>query len=327
MAILDVRGLTVEFQMEGRVQPTVTDVSFSLEKGEILALVGESGCGKSVSCMALARLLPSPPARIAGGEVMLCKRSGEVVDVLRLSPRELRKIRGGEIAYIFQEPSVSLNPVFRVGEQIAEAVSLHRPDVGDPWEEAVELLRQVGIPEPRDRVSRYPHELSGGMQQRVMIAMAIASRAGRRRTHHCAGCDDSGADSGSASGSPPQPGHVDHPGDAQSRDRLRDRRQCRGDVCGKGCRIRPCAGTDRRAGTSLHKGTPRGGSCARTGKRPPLHDSRFRSLTRELPGGMPLLGPLCAVRSRLRCGTAPLPRHRSAVSESRKIPFLRMPSV
>ena len=176
MAILDVRGLTVEFQMEGRVQPTVTDVSFSLEKGEILALVGESGCGKSVSCMALARLLPSPPARIAGGEVMLCKRSGEVVDVLRLSPRELRKIRGGEIAYIFQEPSVSLNPVFRVGEQIAEAVSLHRPDVGDPWEEAVELLRQVGIPEPRDRVSRYPHELSGGMQQRVMIAMAIASR-------------------------------------------------------------------------------------------------------------------------------------------------------
>ena len=176
MAILDVRGLTVEFQMEGRVQPTVTDVSFSLEKGEILALVGESGCGKSVSCMALARLLPSPPARIAGGEVMLRKRSGEVVDVLRLSPRELRKIRGGEIAYIFQEPSVSLNPVFRVGEQIAEAVSLHRPDVGDPWEEAVELLRQVGIPEPRDRVSRYPHELSGGMQQRVMIAMAIASR-------------------------------------------------------------------------------------------------------------------------------------------------------
>ena len=90
MAILDVRGLTVEFQMEGRVQPTVTDVSFSLEKGEILALVGESGCGKSVSCMALARLLPSPPARIAGGEVMLRKRSGEVVDVLRLSPRELR---------------------------------------------------------------------------------------------------------------------------------------------------------------------------------------------------------------------------------------------
>lgn len=107
---------------------------------------------------------------------MLQKRDGAVVDVLKLSGRELRKIRGGEIAYIFQEPSVSLNPVFRVGEQIAEAVSLHRPDVADPWAEAVELLRRVGIPEPRDRVSRYPHELSGGMQQRVMIAMAIASR-------------------------------------------------------------------------------------------------------------------------------------------------------
>lgn len=176
MALLDVKGLTIEFQMEGRIQPTVTDLSFSLEKGEILALVGESGCGKSVSCMALARLLPSPPARIAAGSVMLRRRSGEVVDVLRLSPRELRKVRGGEIAYIFQEPSVSLNPVFRVGEQIAEAVTLHRADVADPRAEAVELLRQVGIPEPRDRVSRYPHELSGGMQQRVMIAMAIASR-------------------------------------------------------------------------------------------------------------------------------------------------------
>ena len=176
MAILKVEGLTIEFQMEGGIQPTVTDVSFSLEKGEILALVGESGCGKSVSCMALARLLPEPPARIAAGKVMLQKRDGAVVDVLKLSGRELRKIRGGEIAYIFQEPSVSLNPVFRVGEQIAEAVSLHRPDVADPWAEAVELLRRVGIPEPRDRVSRYPHELSGGMQQRVMIAMAIASR-------------------------------------------------------------------------------------------------------------------------------------------------------
>ena len=176
MAILKVEGLTIEFQMEGGIQPTVTDVSFSLEKGEILALVGESGCGKSVSCMAMARLLPEPPARIAAGKVMLQKRDGAVVDVLKLSGRELRKIRGGEIAYIFQEPSVSLNPVFRVGEQIAEAVSLHRPDVADPWAEAVELLRRVGIPEPRDRVSRYPHELSGGMQQRVMIAMAIASR-------------------------------------------------------------------------------------------------------------------------------------------------------
>ncbi|MEI3003484.1 MAG: ATP-binding cassette domain-containing protein [Victivallales bacterium] len=148
MAILKVEGLTIEFQMEGGIQPTVTDVSFSLEKGEILALVGESGCGKSVSCMAMARLLPEPPARIAAGKVMLQKRDGAVVDVLKLSGRELRKIRGGEIAYIFQEPSVSLNPVFRVGEQIAEAVSLHRPDVADPWAEAVKLCAGSGYRSP-----------------------------------------------------------------------------------------------------------------------------------------------------------------------------------
>ncbi len=176
MALLNVDGLTIEFQMEGRIQPTVTDLSFSLEKGEILALVGESGCGKSVSCMALARLLPEPPARISGGRVQLRKRDGTLVDLLSLSKKELRRIRGGEISYIFQEPSVSLNPVFRVGDQITEALALHRPEIADPLAEAVELLRLVGIPEPSDRVSRYPHELSGGMQQRVMIAMAIASR-------------------------------------------------------------------------------------------------------------------------------------------------------
>ncbi len=175
MSLLEVKGLTIEFVSDGVWQPTVTDVSFDLEPGELLALVGESGCGKSVSCMSLARLLPEPPARIRAGQVLLKCRNGKTVDVFALSSSELRQIRGAEIAYIFQEPSMSLNPVFRVGNQIAEAVRLHRKEIADPWEEAVRLLEQVGIPEPENRVWLYPHEMSGGMQQRVMIAMALAS--------------------------------------------------------------------------------------------------------------------------------------------------------
>jgi oligopeptide/dipeptide ABC transporter ATP-binding protein len=176
MPVLKVSELSIEFKAEGVWLPAVTELSFTLERGRILALVGESGCGKSVSCMALARLLPEPPARISSGSVLLEGSDGKPLDVLKLSPKELRKIRGGRIAYVFQEPSASLNPVFRVGEQIAEAVELHRPEISDSWAEAVELLRQVGIPEPALRAKRYPHELSGGMQQRVMIAMALASR-------------------------------------------------------------------------------------------------------------------------------------------------------
>lgn len=172
--LLEVKNLNVSFQSDGKLLPAVSDVSFSVREGEILALVGESGCGKSITCMSLAKLLPEA-ARILSGEVNLRLPSGETVDVLRLQGRVLRKIRGGGIAYIFQEPSVSLNPVFRVGEQIAEALELHRPEVADPWAESIELLKKVGIPDPVNRVRLYPHEMSGGMQQRVMIAMAVAS--------------------------------------------------------------------------------------------------------------------------------------------------------
>ena len=175
MALLEVKNLNVSFLSEGKLLPAVSDVSFSLEAGEILALVGESGCGKSITCMSLAKLLPES-ARILSGQVILKLPSGETVDVMPLRGRALRKIRGGGISYIFQEPSVSLNPVFRVGEQIAEALELHRPDVADPLAETVELLKKVGIPDPVSRVRLYPHEMSGGMQQRVMIAMAVACR-------------------------------------------------------------------------------------------------------------------------------------------------------
>ena len=172
--ILEVKDLTISFDTPEGELPAVTEVNFSLEKGEILAIVGESGCGKSVTCMSLAKLLPAPPAILKKGEILLHTAKG-TFDVVSLTGKNLRKIRGGEIAYIFQEPSVSLNPVFRVGDQIAESVLLHTAGIPDVKGRVVELLRQVGIPDPAARANCYPHELSGGMQQRVMIAMALAS--------------------------------------------------------------------------------------------------------------------------------------------------------
>ena len=175
MNILEVKDLSVGFVSgKNKITPTVSDVSFELKRGEILALVGESGCGKSISCMALSKLLPSPPAEVTG-TINLRKRDGSVVNIQDLPKKELRKIRGGEIAYIFQEPSVSLNPVFRIGDQIAEVLDLHRPEIENQQEEVISLLKKVEIPAPEARVKCYPHELSGGMQQRVMIAMALAS--------------------------------------------------------------------------------------------------------------------------------------------------------
>jgi len=171
MALLTVKNLSIAF---GRSAPAVVDgVGFEVGRGEILALVGESGCGKSISCLALTSLLPTPPARVSADEIRFRARSGEL-DLSRVSARNLRKVRGGGIAYIFQEPSVSLNPVFRIGGQIAEVLELHRPEVADRRKEVISLLRQVGIPAPETRIDAYPHELSGGMQQRVMIAMALA---------------------------------------------------------------------------------------------------------------------------------------------------------
>ena len=173
MALLTVNNLCIDFLSGGRCLPVVSGVSFSVERGKILALVGESGCGKSISCLALTRLLPSPPAFPSADSIEF-ETGEETVDLFRLSPRKLRKFRGGRIAYIFQEPSVSLNPVFRIGAQIAEVIELHRPEVTDVKGEVIELLRQVGIPAPESRINAFPHELSGGMQQRVMIAMALA---------------------------------------------------------------------------------------------------------------------------------------------------------
>jgi len=174
MSLLSVENLRISFRPEDRpVVEAVKGVSFSLEEGETLAIVGESGSGKSVTAMALTRLLPAPPAHYEGGRIVLRGR-----DVLTLSQQELRGVRGKEIAYVFQDPMTSLNPVFNIRSQIAETLRLHRPDVARDGvdDEIVYWLDEVGIVNARDRLKSYPHELSGGMQQRVMIAMALAAR-------------------------------------------------------------------------------------------------------------------------------------------------------
>ena len=169
--LLNVSDLVIEFGQGADSFRAVQGISFAIRKGQTLAIVGESGSGKSVTALSLTRLLPSPPAHYPQGQILWEGRS-----VLSMSPPALQAIRGREISYVFQEPSTSLNPVFTVGFQIAEAIRLHRPEVSEVDAEVIESLRQVGITNPESRFRAYPHELSGGMQQRVMIAMALACR-------------------------------------------------------------------------------------------------------------------------------------------------------
>ena len=207
MPLLEIKNLKLDFVVDGVGLRAVDAVSLTIGAGETVCLVGESGCGKSVTALSIARLVPSPPAKYVGGEILLNGR-----DVLKMSPAELCDIRGGVVSYVFQEPGAALNPVFRVGSQIKESLKLHRPwrrasqPAGDaassresgskdaaftgtqgcvpPQQkltrkeldaEVIRLLKLVGIPAPESRIKNYPFELSGGMQQRVMIAMALAS--------------------------------------------------------------------------------------------------------------------------------------------------------
>jgi ABC-type dipeptide/oligopeptide/nickel transport system ATPase component len=167
--LLEIRNLAINFATETGTVEAVKGIAFTVAKGETLAVVGESGSGKSVTGLALTRLLPEPPTIYKSGEILLEGRS-----VLKMSPGELRNIRGNKIAYIFQEPSTSLNPVFTIRNQIAEAIRLHRPEVRDIDAEVIKYLDLVGIVDPAKRLHDYPHQLSGGMQQRVMIAMALS---------------------------------------------------------------------------------------------------------------------------------------------------------
>ena len=170
--VLDVKGLQTVFFTNSGLFRAVDDVSFTVRRGETLAIVGESGCGKSVTALSIMRLVPDPPGRIVGGSVVL-----EGTDLLGLDESEMRKIRGNRISMIFQEPMTSLNPVMKIGDQITEAVRLHRSMTRrEAWAKAVEMLRLVRIPVPERRALEYPHQLSGGMRQRAMIAMALACR-------------------------------------------------------------------------------------------------------------------------------------------------------
>ena len=173
--LLEVKNLSVAFASGKKTAEVVSGVSFSVLPGEILALVGESGCGKSATCLALTGLLPSPPAKTAAEKISFNSPDG-TFDLNNATSRQLRKVRGGHIAYVFQEPTASLNPVMRIGAQIGEVLKLHRPEIKDHKSEIISLLTQVGITSPESRLNSYPHELSGGMQQRVMIAMALAGQ-------------------------------------------------------------------------------------------------------------------------------------------------------
>ncbi|MEX2212073.1 MAG: ABC transporter ATP-binding protein [Gaiellaceae bacterium] len=171
--MLAIRDLTVEFDTEDGIVHAVTDVSYDLLPGEVLGVIGESGSGKSVSVMSVLGLIPQPPGKIVTGEAVFKGR-----DLLKLSKRDLRELRGGEVAMIFQDPMTSLNPVLTVGDQISEAILTHNPgtDGGAARQRTIDLLSLVGVPNAEVRFDQYPHEFSGGMRQRGMIAMAIANQ-------------------------------------------------------------------------------------------------------------------------------------------------------
>lgn len=167
---LEIKDLTVSFSSEGRKVEVVSGVSLSIPQGKIVGVVGESGCGKTVTALSIMRLIPEPPGKIEGGEIFF-----DGANLLEYADRDMRSLRGNRISMIFQEPISSLNPVFTVGEQIGEALRTHlKITKSQEKERVIELLRLVGIPAPERRVKNYPHELSGGMSQRVMIAMALA---------------------------------------------------------------------------------------------------------------------------------------------------------
>jgi oligopeptide transport system ATP-binding protein len=173
--LLEVRDLTIAFAGEEGVITAVEGVSFHVDRGETLVVVGESGSGKSVTSLAITRLIESPPGRLVSGAILWRGRDGVERDLASLDPAALRRIRGNDIAMIFQEPMTSLNPVYTIGEQIIEAIRLHQGKSGRAaLARAVEMLELLGIPEPKRRLGAYPHQLSGGMRQRAMIAMALS---------------------------------------------------------------------------------------------------------------------------------------------------------
>ncbi len=169
-SLLEIQDLKTHFFTDAGELPSVDGISFHIEQGETVGVVGESGCGKSVTAMSILRLIPQPPGKIVGGKILF---KGQ--NLVEMSNQDMRQIRGNDIAMIFQEPMTSLNPVYTVGNQIVEAITLHQHKTADEARElAIQMLEEVGIPAPATRIDEYPHQMSGGMKQRVMIAMALS---------------------------------------------------------------------------------------------------------------------------------------------------------
>lgn len=173
--LLEFKNLVTEFHTEGKVVTAVNNISFTLNKGETIGIVGESGSGKSVTSLSAMRLIPSPPGKIANGEIIFHKKNGEKVDLLQLTEKEMRAHRGNDVAMIFQEPMTSLNPVFTCGDQVMEAIMLHQNiSKSEAKDLTIKLFEEVQLPDPERIFSTYPHQISGGQKQRVMIAMAMS---------------------------------------------------------------------------------------------------------------------------------------------------------
>ena len=208
MPLLNVCELSTHFFTRKGPLPAVDRVSFHIEPKETLALVGESGCGKSVTAASILRLIPDPPGRIVGGKILFEGR-----DLLGISMKDMREVRGNRIGMIFQDPMTSLNPVFTIGDQITEVIREHRAiSRADAEKRALDLLNLVRIPDPRRQIREYPHRLSGGMRQRVMIAMALACEPAllnRRRANDGSRRHNSGANTRTARGSEAAAGHGD----------------------------------------------------------------------------------------------------------------------
>ena len=176
MPLIEIKGLKTYFQTDSGLVRAVDGVDFTIEPEKTLGIVGESGCGKSVTALSILRLIPTPPGKIVAGEILL-HRNSQAVDLAGLDPQgsKMRSIRGNEIAMIFQEPMTSLNPVYTIGNQIMETIIVHQNlNRRAAHEKAIEMLQAVGIPSPEQRMKQYPHQLSGGMRQRAMIAMALS---------------------------------------------------------------------------------------------------------------------------------------------------------
>ncbi|HEX9511452.1 MAG TPA: ABC transporter ATP-binding protein [Puia sp.] len=175
-SLLSIDNLTIGFQTESGLAPGVQGINLQVQRGEIVALVGESGSGKSITSLSILQLLPMPPARVLSGEILFTDSNNHCVDLLKQSPEQIQKIRGNEIAMIFQEPMTSLNPVFTCGDQLTEAIRAHtRMPADQARQKAIGLFEKVKLPDPEGMLSRYPHQLSGGQKQRVMIAIAMSN--------------------------------------------------------------------------------------------------------------------------------------------------------